>query len=152
MHSEHTLAIGLLILLLLSACASTSPVPRPTPVQAPPTATTASNTEWPETIEGRWVKISESTAGSGVYIDRENFVRDHGKGGSAWVRIYDKSQAYIQLDEEFVCRGWKLRTTRWTSYDRQGGVISNSQGEPTKWGNPAPGTIAEGLMEVLCPR
>jgi hypothetical protein len=139
-------------MLLLSACASTSPAPRPAPVQSPPTAAaTASATEWPEIVEGRWLKLDETPDGGGNYLDPKTYVRDQGKGGSVWVRLYDKTHAYVELHEEFICRDRKLRMLQGVTYDRSGGVISTEDG-PQKWQSAPPGSVAEFLLEALCAR
>jgi Surface-adhesin protein E len=138
-------------LLLAWACASPRPAPTSAPVQAPPTATAAPDTAWPDTIEGRWVKMGESQNRGGNYIDRETLVRDGGNGGSAWVRLYHKDHAYDEQEQEFICRTWKVRATQSSSYNPQGEVVYSII-QPTPWMSPSPGSVAEGVMLLVCAR
>src|SRR5262249_39366296 len=107
-------------LLLLCACASSRPAPTPGLVHAPPTATAAPDTAWPDTIDGRWVKIGKSSEGGASYIDRQTFVRDQGKGGSAWVRIYERDRSYNEVEDRFNCSAREYRITQGTAYNSQG--------------------------------
>jgi hypothetical protein len=138
-------------LLLLSACASTNPAPRPAPMQAPPTATTAPDTAWPDIMEGRWVKIGESNEGGASYIDRQTFVRDQGKGGSVWVRVYERDRSYGQVEDGFNCSAREYRIMQGIAYNSQGGVVRSSS-QAGKWETPAPHSIAEVVLEVVCAR
>jgi hypothetical protein len=138
-------------LLLLCACASSRPAPTPGPVHAPPTATAAPDTAWPDTIDGRWVKIGKSSEGGASYIDRQTFVRDQGKGGSAWVRIYERDRSYNQVEDRFNCSARENRITQGTAYNSQGGVVRSSS-QPGKWETPDPGSLAEVVLEVVCAR
>jgi len=140
-------------LLLLCACASSRPAPTPGLVHAPPTATAAPDTAWPDTIEGRWVKMGESQNRGGNYIDLQTLVRDQGEGGSVWVRLYHKDHAYDQLELEFICHSWKARPTQLFLYNCQGEVVNSvAQPNPNPWTSPTPGSVAEDLMLRVCAR
>jgi hypothetical protein len=106
-------------------------------------------------MDGRWVKIGESNGG-GVYIDGETLVRDHGKGGSVWMRIYRKDHSFAQLEEEFLCGVWKEHSVRIISYNGEGVVVASavmsSQDEAGRWEHPVPAGVTETLMEVVCAR
>lgn len=105
------------------------------------------------TTEGRWVSIGTDGNGAAWWLDGKTAPAARGSGGMAWFKIVPKASARSDVRDELMrleidCPLRRYATAATIIHYKDGRSSDNEIG--SSWVYPAPDTVAEWIVSIMC--